>query len=261
MPCRHCGATTDLGGDLRDAMRAYVGDVRAAIRADLEARFVASFYAQNMLATRDVVAGVCGVAMALMGLFMAYVLSSVFGSGIWWGYAAALVGFWLLSVLAFARGWRTMFALPAPAALAALESAVCSACGGATAFPAGDAAQQCRHCSSTLLVPSHLARSLLYRVKGAAETSTGAREDALSTAVGTGAGYVKPAVGMIVVVVVMAVIGVAVFGQPSGATVGAGWIGAAFLAVFVAALPTFVSATRRAAEARSELDRLMAQVR
>jgi hypothetical protein len=239
-------------------MSAYVRDATKALADDLEARFHAAFFRQNERATADIVVGVVTLAVSLTGLFMAYVVTRAFGVGLSLVFAAILVVGWAVAIFAFARGWRTMFAVVSPAALAAYEATICSGCGATTAFAPAEVGRRCQHCSSTLLVPSAVAERLLGVARERSIEAGAARSGAWTDATRAGGRWVAPSVVAVVTVVVVAVFGVAFAGQPGGPRVDVAWVALAFASIFAAAIPVFVRATRGAANARRELDALIA---
>lgn len=235
-------------------MLRYVGDVHAARKRDLEARFQARFYRQNQLATRDFILGTLGVAISLTALFMAFILTRSFATDLSAVLAGALLAAWVVSLWLFSRGYRTLFDVVTPEDLATFETAICAGCGATTGFAPGQATRKCKHCSGAVLVPSEIGRSLLAQVVDASRDAAHTRDASLRQATAAGDAWVLPSVAGVCALVAGGVSYFAVRGQPEGATIAVGWVGAAFALTFAAALPAMVRATRRAAHARAELD-------
>ncbi|MBL9024631.1 MAG: hypothetical protein JNL21_20715 [Myxococcales bacterium] len=255
--CLACGTDLAVDGALRGAMLRYVGDSRAALKKDLEARFVAGFYRQNELAATSFILGSVGVAISLTGLLLASVVTKAFATKLSWILFVVLAGAWLSSLAAFVRGWTLVFAPMTPERLRLMETAICSGCGATCGFAAGQASRKCRHCGGTSLVPSHLADRLLASVRAAADQSAAGERAALGRASEAGDRWIVPSVVTVVAVVVCSVVAIAVWGQPAGFALPTSALGALFALSFAAALPRLVGSVRDAGRARRALDSLI----
>ena len=255
--CAACGTDLAVDGALRAAMLRYVGDTRAALKKDLEARFVAGFYRQNELAATSFVLGSVGVALALTGLLLAFLVTKAFATKLSWVVFVVLAGAWLSSLVAFLRGWSLIFAPMTPERLLVMETAICAGCGATCGFTAGQAARKCRHCGGSALVPSHLADRLLAQVRAVADRSAAGESVALDRATEAGNRWVVPSVVGVVVVVVASVVSIAIWGQPAGLALPTWALGALFAISFAACLPRLVGAVRDAGRARRALDELI----
>lgn len=258
--CRHCGAALTMDEGLRAAMRRYVGDVAAAAKGELEARFKAAFYVQNERAAGSIVFGAVGLAIALTGAFVAWSIMRSVEIELPMPYFLILLVMWAGSLAAFARGWGIMYALPSPELLAAVRAVRCSTCGAAMTLSAGQTTGRCEHCGGAALVPSELAVGLLSESRGKAATSVNKEREAFEGAVAKGDRYVPVAVTLVVVTVIGGVLGVIFLGRLPGPGVEAYQLSLSFGLVFGAAFLSMWRSTKRGMRARAELDAKIAEL-
>jgi DNA-directed RNA polymerase subunit RPC12/RpoP len=254
LTCRHCSAEVRADEGLRAAMRLYVGDVAAAARKELEARFTGAFYLQNEKAARSIIFGTVGIAIALTGAIVAWSITRFFQMDLAAPYFAALMLAWGASLWAFSRGWGIMYAIPTPKELASARAVRCSACGAASAVTAGAPTSQCRHCQSTLLVPSELAQSLLSESRERATASKASERGALGSATRAGDQYVTPALALVFTTVPIGVVAVIWIGNPEGPRVPLSALWLSFAVLFAIAIAFMWRATARTMDTKRELD-------
>jgi hypothetical protein len=161
--CEHCGASQPIEAGLAEALASAVADYAVAAEAELRARWVAAFYANNERAAKLVIFSVVVIAPLVL---------------VWWFLlgidAAPSVPSWLALVAvsiaplgAFARGLRIMHEMPSLRALALVSTLRCASCGGWSALLAGKAADRCTYCGAQRLVPLTLLGSAIDLVRGA----------------------------------------------------------------------------------------------
>jgi hypothetical protein len=200
--CERCGASQAVEAGLAAALASAVADYAAAAEAELRARWVAAFYANNERAQNLVVFSVVVIAPLVL---------------VWWFLlaidAAPSVPSWILLLLvsiaaigAFGRGFRIMHEMPSLRALGLVATLRCAGCGGWSAFAAGKAADRCPYCGAARLVPLTLLRGAIDVVRGATvdPTKPAAASDDERRRDGRWAGYAIAVPFVIVIVIVPA---------------------------------------------------------
>jgi LSD1 subclass zinc finger protein len=254
LQCRHCGAAIEVDARLRAAMRTYLGDVAAAVRKELNARFTGAFYLLNEKASKSVIFGAVGLAISMTAALMAWILTGAFNQDLALPYFGVVVAAFTASLAAFARGWDIMFSVPSLEALAAVRVAHCSGCGALSQFPAGEPAVRCRSCNSSLLVPSELAESLLAESRDRARLSGDREAEAFSAATSSGDRLIPAALVLIFASVAAGMGVVLAFGNPRGPAVSRGSFLLVLGVIFTVGIAVMTRSTARASRARRALE-------
>lgn len=254
LQCQHCGAAIEVDARLRAAMRAYLGDVAGAVQKELNARFTGAFYLLNEKASKLIVFGAVGLAISITGALMAWILTGAFNQDLAMPYFGVLVAAFALSLAAFARGWDIMFSIPSIEALAAVRVAHCSGCGALSQFPAGQPAVRCRSCSSSLLVPSELAESLLSESRDRARRAGNRELEAWNAATSAGDRLVPAALVLVFASVGIGMGVVLAYGNPGGPAVSRGFFVLILGALFAAGIGVMARSTVRGSRAKRNLD-------
>ncbi|MDC3958385.1 zinc ribbon domain-containing protein [Polyangium jinanense] len=252
--CRHCGAVTPLDEGLRRAMLAYVGDVVAVAKKELQARFVAAFYEQNAKAAKPVIFGVIGFATFLTFAFVAGLITGEVNMGLPLLYFGILFGGWVLSLAAFTRGWGVMYDIPDIETLAATGIVRCDGCGAMHSFRAGEAVSDCKHCRSRLLVPFALAASLLGEARASKDRADREQAQSYDRAANAGDRLVGVSVFLVFFGILAAMVTVIAIGRPEGPEVTRTEMWLSFLGTFVLSIVFMVRSTKRGMQKRQEMD-------
>jgi DNA-directed RNA polymerase subunit RPC12/RpoP len=161
--CEHCGASQPIAAGLAEALSSAVADYAVAAEAELRARWVAAFHANNERAANLVIFSVVVIAPLVLVWWFLLAVDAAPSVPSW----LALVAVSIVPVSAFGRGLRIMHEMPSLRALALVSTLRCAGCGGWSAFLAGKAADRCTYCGAQRLVPLTLLSAAIDLVRGA----------------------------------------------------------------------------------------------